>query len=305
MGNSTILDKLTKEVMMDEYEDICFDGEYKMTEDTWICDAKKAIEKLIPWIYEKINESSDRYIRMRISDLKKDMGKTFEDMYDAEFYWRLKPILFDLDIVIGSAILKDGTEAISMRMGTEKDAVPMTGNIWICDTKKSSDKEKEDLENRKAMYLDYLSEEERKEWFERQKFWEERVKKYDGGTIIATKSIDVDEGFSETKDIYIFTAVLKNGKIGIFLDDESYEEWLFCDFLRNEYELYLFFDSIDVNRMERIYVGFMTNEIVNDIERDIWFSYGMWSPSDDDMDIIGDESFNDRDELIDAFASVE
>ena len=68
-----------------------------MTEDTWIYDPKNAVEKLIPWMYEQINKSSDKHIRMRVSSLKKEMGETFEDVDDAEFYRRLKSILFYLN----------------------------------------------------------------------------------------------------------------------------------------------------------------------------------------------------------------
>lgn len=317
-----ILDKLT-EAVMNEYEgsNVNSNEEYKMTEDICIYDTKNAIEKLVPWICEQINKSSDRYIRMRLSDLKKEMGKTFEDMYDAEFYWGLKPILFDLGIVTGSTILKDGTDAITMRMKTKKDISHIPGNIWIYDTKKADERleyfsktpklSDKDLKKHKDEYLKSLDEEEREKCLGRQKFWEEHrekrrkereetVKKYDGGTIVAIRHIDVDDRFSDTtEDTNIFTAVLKNGKIGIFVDNGFDEDYLFCDFLRNEYELEIFFDEAP-----SAHVGFVTNEIINGIERDIYFSHGLWSPSEDDMSIVGDKIFNNRDELIQTFASL-
>ncbi len=195
----------------------------------------------------------------------------------------------------------------------------MTEVIWIYNTKKAterreslsklckesfeslSDKEREDIENDEKEYLESLGDKERKVLSELTKFgeenrekWEnerqERIKKYDGGTVVASKSVKVDNGFNDTKDIHIFTAVEKNGKIGIFLDDGFYEDSLFCDYL-NEDELGLFFDSIDIisepidedyrkvqyrRNAEHIFVCFGIDEIISDNYVTLSFTDGMW-----------------------------
>ncbi len=213
-------------------------------------------------------------------------------------------------------INKLGLKLVISRSIKKNEKYNMMETIWIYDTNKAtkrteflsenfeslSDREIEDIKNDEKEYLESLCEEERKELFELEKFreenrenWkkerEERLKKYDGGTIITSISIDIDNGISDTKDIHIFTAVEKNGKIGIFLDDGFYEEYLFCDYLRNEDELDLFLHSINIRsepidgdcrkvqyrrNAEYIYVWFEVEEIINDNPVSLSFSDGMW-----------------------------
>lgn len=214
----------------------------------------------------------------------------------------------------------------------------MAETIWIYDDKKAekrakeqyelfrsihTDKDMEKMENDDQEYLYSLSEEERKNLLEMEKFIEEnkeryekekkeRLKKYDGGTIIASRPIEVDNGFSDTKDIHVFTAVEKNSKIGIFFDDWQ-EEWLFCDYLRDEKELELFFESIDI-RKELIYYQYRrgskngydehidVNFVIYDrtIGKEIYFNYSRWYPPYEDIEkgLVEDNSYNDRDELV-------
>lgn len=244
-------------------------------------------------------------------------------------------------------IEKLGHKLVISRNIKKKEKDRMTEIIWTYDTNKAterskslsksykecfkslSDKEIEDIKNDDKEYLESLSDKEREELSELTKFreenrekWErerqERIKKYDGGTIIASKSIEVDNGFSETKDVHIFTAVLKNGKIGIFLDDGMYEDCLFCDYLRNEDELDLFFGSIDIRsepidgdcrkiqyqrNAEHIYVCFGVEEIINDNQVTLSFSDGMWfsdnwKNEENYIEWSLDTSASDRDTII-------
>jgi hypothetical protein len=196
----------------------------------------------------------------------------------------------------------------------------MTEIIWTYDVKKAaerskfvstfykecfeslSDKEMEDINNDDNEYLESLSNKERKASLELEKFrqenvgkWdkkrEERLKKYDGGIIIFSKSLDIDNGIIDTKSTHTFTAVEKNGKIGIFLSDGFYEDNLFCDYLHNEDELDLFFDSIDIRSdhidsdfrktqfrryAESVHIYFDIEEIINGNSVILSFSDGMW-----------------------------
>ncbi len=279
-----ILDKLTEAVNnkcedTDVNDNDINNKNSNLEEDILIKNIKNAIEQLIPWIYVQIKKSSDKYIRMRLSDIKKDIGEIFENVNDADLYWGLKQILFDLDIVVDSLIHKDGTEVIKMRMKTGKDVQPIKGKIWTYDKKKAAER-----------YENYSKFPILTEYIERK----EKVKKYDGGKIVTIRSFVINKDHrDETEETRTFTAVLKNGKIGIILDDESNEDHLFCDFLRNEFELKLFF-----NEAHNDFVCFTTNEIINDVERCINFSDGLWTPSDDDIDALGNELANSRDELI-------
>ncbi len=229
----------------------------------------------------------------------------------------------------------------------KKDKGNMTEIIWVYDTKKAmerkksfsklckeafeslSDKEREDNENDEKEYLKSLSDKEREILSEMTKFmednrekWEnqrqERIKSYDGGTVIVSKSFDVDDGFNEEKDVHTFTAVLKNGKIGIFKDDGFYPEDIYCHYLRNDHEFNLFFDSIRISSypIDRQYIRgskighaestevyFDIEETINDNPITISFSDGMWSSSNFDneekyqnWDL--DKTESDRDDII-------
>lgn len=169
--------------------------------------------------------------------------------------------------------------------------IEMTETIWIyenkegsisnnvADTYKLTNEEMELSDKEDKEYLESLSEEEREwtknsasdiDWEELEKQKEERNKKYDGGRVLATKFVKFDNGFYE--EIQKYTAVLKDGKIGIFYPD------LFCDYLRNEEELKIFFKNIgkisdpiegDTRKIEyrrnaeSVYICFDLEEIIN------------------------------------------
>ena len=207
----------------------------------------------------------------------------------------------------------------------------MTGTLWIYDDKKAekrakelcelyrsvrTDKSVERMENDDREYLASLSEEERESLLEMEKFREEnreiykkekkeRLKKYDGGTIISSMSIESDNGLGDIDDKEIFTAVEKNGKIGIFYDDWQ-EEWLFCDYLRDEKELELFFESIRIRKeyVDRVSVDFVIYD--KTINKEIYFNYSQWYPPYEDVEkeLVEDNSYNDRDELIKLYLSM-
>lgn len=205
----------------------------------------------------------------------------------------------------------------------------MTEIIWVYDRKKAEERNRHLSDLMKDTLLektDIKDSSEVQKWREdheeilekiREKR-EERIKSYDGGTIIASKSFNVDEGFNEEKDVHTFTAVLKNGKIGIFRDDGFYPENIYCHYLRNDNELNLFFDSIRVisypidgqyrrgsktGYAESTDVYFDIEERINDIPITIGFSDGSWSSSSTDneekypnWDL--DELESDRDDII-------
>ena len=207
----------------------------------------------------------------------------------------------------------------------------MTETIWTYDDKKAEKREKElcelfrsvrtdksveRMENDDREYLASLSEEERESLLEMEKFREEnreiykkekkeRLKKYDGGTIISSTSIESDNGLGDTTDKEIFTAVEKDGKIGIFYDDWQ-EEWLFCDYLRDEKELELFFESIRIRKeyVDRVSVNFVIYDKA--INKEIYFNYSQWYPPYEDVEeeLVEDNSYNDRDKLIKLYLSL-
>ena len=179
----------------------------------------------------------------------------------------------------------------------------MIETIWIYDNKeissnnisnvyKLTDEERYRFEKEDKEYLESLSEEER-EWQknsasninleEWKKEKEERNRKYDGGTVIKTKFLKIDNGFNE--DIHEFTAVLKDGKIGIFYPN------LFCDYLRSEKELDIFFRNIDITsyriegdtrkieyrrNAEHVTIRFEVEEMINNRIMTLSFSDGKW-----------------------------
>lgn len=207
----------------------------------------------------------------------------------------------------------------------------MTETIWVYDHKKAekrakelcelirnncTDESVERMENDDREYLASLSEEERESLLETERFREEnreiyekekkeRLEKYDGGIIVSSLSLEIGDRFGGATDKEIFTAVEKNGKIGIFYDDWQ-TEWLFCDYLRDEKELELFFESIRVKKgyVDTVSVDFVIYDKV--INKEIYFNYSQWYPHYEDVEeeLVEDNSYNDRDELIKLYLSL-
>lgn len=65
------------------------------------------IVKLIPWIREQINKSHDNIIRIKVTDIKKEMGPEFEKISEIELYWGLKPVLYKYSISLETGKTKN------------------------------------------------------------------------------------------------------------------------------------------------------------------------------------------------------
>jgi len=84
----------------------------------------QAIAKNIRWIKQQVNESPDGKIRLKVSDVKKDMGQAFEKLSDKAVYWGLRFVLFHEGLVVETGAHKDGDRLLMIRMGTPNDKLP-------------------------------------------------------------------------------------------------------------------------------------------------------------------------------------
>lgn len=83
-----------------------------------------AVQKSVPWIKEQIVESKDGIIRIRATDLAKEMGPDFAKKNPTSIYWGLKYVLFNEGIVVDTGTHKTGDKLLLMRLGTEEDKLP-------------------------------------------------------------------------------------------------------------------------------------------------------------------------------------
>lgn len=83
-----------------------------------------AIEKCIPWIREEIEKSKDDTVRVRNSDIRKEMGGEFVNKNETSIYWGLKYILFQEGIVVETGTHKSGDKLLMMRLANDDDKLP-------------------------------------------------------------------------------------------------------------------------------------------------------------------------------------
>lgn len=84
----------------------------------------QAVAKFIPWLEEQIDNSPDKKIRIKSSDIAKEMGGTFATKSHGAIYWGLKFVMFHNGIVVDTATQKAGDKLLVMRRATPDDALP-------------------------------------------------------------------------------------------------------------------------------------------------------------------------------------
>ncbi len=83
-----------------------------------------AIQKSIPWIKEQIAANKDGIIRIKATDMGKEMGGEFIKKNATSIYWGLKYVLFQEGIVVDTGTHKTGDKLLIMRLGKEDDRLP-------------------------------------------------------------------------------------------------------------------------------------------------------------------------------------
>jgi len=83
-----------------------------------------AIQKHIPWIKEQIEANKDGIIRVKATDMGKEMGGEFIKKNATSIYWGLKYVLFQEGIVVDTGTHKTGDKLLIMRLGKEDDRLP-------------------------------------------------------------------------------------------------------------------------------------------------------------------------------------
>lgn len=81
-----------------------------------------AVAKILPWIQEQIAEKET--IRVKNSDIAREMGKEFEGKHTTSFTWAMKYVLFNEGIWTTTGKMKDDQPVLIMRAATENDVLP-------------------------------------------------------------------------------------------------------------------------------------------------------------------------------------
>lgn len=84
----------------------------------------QAIAPNVRWLLERIRESPDGKIRVKVKDIAKVMGADFEKKSDTAIYWGLKFVLFHEGIVVDTGTAKDKSKLLVMRQATPDDKLP-------------------------------------------------------------------------------------------------------------------------------------------------------------------------------------
>lgn len=80
-----------------------------------------AIKPMVDRFKDEIAKSTDAKIRVRIGDLKQELGLTKNE---TSVYWGLKYSLFKEGIVVETGTHKDGSKVLVMRTKTDTDMLP-------------------------------------------------------------------------------------------------------------------------------------------------------------------------------------
>lgn len=85
---------------------------------------RQAVSELIPWMKQRIGESDDVKIRVRIEDIKNEMGHEFLDKTDSAIFKDLRYILFDEGLFVTKGRHKDGSALLIFRIVSQRDRPP-------------------------------------------------------------------------------------------------------------------------------------------------------------------------------------
>lgn len=84
-----------------------------------------AIKHMIPTFKDEIGKSKDGFIRIKATDLAKEMGGEFVKKSPTSLIWGVKYLMFHEGIWVETGTLKEGEEkVVIMRLGTEDDVLP-------------------------------------------------------------------------------------------------------------------------------------------------------------------------------------
>lgn len=86
----------------------------------------QTISGLIPWIKENISGSTDGTIRVRMEDIKKEMGSKFNNEAFNNIFKGLRHVLFYEDIIVAKGRHKDGEMILLFRTKNEQDKPPIS-----------------------------------------------------------------------------------------------------------------------------------------------------------------------------------
>lgn len=84
----------------------------------------QSIAKDVQWLKDRIQESPDGKIRVKIRDMANTMGPEFDKKSDTAIYWGLKFVLFHEGIVVDTGTAKDKSKLLVMRYASPDDKLP-------------------------------------------------------------------------------------------------------------------------------------------------------------------------------------
>jgi len=91
----------------------------------------QAVTKLIPWLYESIDQSNDKKIRIRLRDIVREMGPEFEKKSNSAIYWGIKFVLFNEGIIVDTGSSQKDEYMLVMRRRKEEDQLPSSLKKYI------------------------------------------------------------------------------------------------------------------------------------------------------------------------------
>jgi len=84
----------------------------------------QAISGHITWIKERIANSQDGIVTIKVKELARKMGSDFEKKSDTSIYWALKYVLFYEGIIVDMGTHDDGEKILKMRTKVAGDELP-------------------------------------------------------------------------------------------------------------------------------------------------------------------------------------
>lgn len=101
-----------------------------------------AIENILPFLKESLEQSKNNTIRIRLNDIAKEMGDKFKNKHSTSLMWGLKFTLFNEGIMVRSGKHNDGSDILIMTKRNEHDTLPPSLEIM------RKENEKKDKENK-------------------------------------------------------------------------------------------------------------------------------------------------------------
>lgn len=83
---------------------------------------RAAIAKTLPWLKEQVEERGT--IRVKLTDVAREMGKEFETKHPTSIAWALKYTLFNEGIWVSPGKTTEDEHVLVMRAATPEDKLP-------------------------------------------------------------------------------------------------------------------------------------------------------------------------------------